>query len=139
MKQYLSSFKIFENNDYSIELIENVNVSTLDELLAVESSYIKSNECVNIVLPNQTKTEWYTANIVKLNQMSRIYRQNNKPLINIYNKSYRDKNKKHLAETRKIRLEAKVRPICVCGCSIRPGNMQRHILTSKHLKFTTTI
>jgi len=57
-KTYTSSFKIFENNDYRIELLENCNCKDVYELKNRERYYIENNDCVNLSVPNRTKLEW---------------------------------------------------------------------------------
>ena len=50
---FTTSFKILENNNYYIELIELFECTCKDELCARESYYIKSLECVNKVIPGR--------------------------------------------------------------------------------------
>ena len=59
---YVSSFKILENNNYCIYLLDNVNYNTKDELLAREGYYIKTLECVNKCISGRTKKEYYRDN-----------------------------------------------------------------------------
>jgi hypothetical protein len=58
LEQHINSFnygkkcclsrEILINNDYKMELIEQVNVETKEELEAIENEYIKKLDCVNI-------------------------------------------------------------------------------------------
>ena len=65
-KKYMTSFKILENGDYDIILLENVNCETKDQLTAKERYYIETLECVNLVIPGRTKQEWENENIDKI-------------------------------------------------------------------------
>jgi len=46
---YMTSFKVLENGNYSIELIENVCCNDINELNAREKYHINNNECVNLM------------------------------------------------------------------------------------------
>ena len=46
---YMTSFKVLENSNYSIELIENVCCNDVNELNAREKYHINNNECVNLM------------------------------------------------------------------------------------------
>ena len=52
------SFDILKNNDYKIELLENCDIKTKQELLARERFYIDNNECVNKIIPGRTQKEY---------------------------------------------------------------------------------
>ena len=61
-KHYTTSFKVLENDDFSIVLIEAVNWNTKDELRSRERFYIESMVCVNIKIPLGTTAEWREKN-----------------------------------------------------------------------------
>jgi hypothetical protein len=86
----LTSFKILENNDYSIFLLEEYPCETKDQLLARERYYIESNECVNKVIPTRNKNE--------IIEYKKEYREQNKDKMKEYNKEYREQNKDKLKE-----------------------------------------
>lgn len=48
-KHYCSSFQIIENNDYTIELIENYPCETQAQLRQREDYFIKNETCVNMI------------------------------------------------------------------------------------------
>ena len=48
------SFDIIKNNDYKIELLENCDIKTKQELIARERFYIDNNECLNKIVPGRT-------------------------------------------------------------------------------------
>ncbi len=49
--QYVSSFKVLENNNYNIILLESCPCKNRDELLARERYYIESIDCINMNKP----------------------------------------------------------------------------------------
>ena len=67
----VKSFDILKNNNYKIELLENCNITTKDELLARERYYIENNDCLNKNIPGRTEKEYKKA-----------YRIDNKDKIN---------------------------------------------------------
>ena len=52
------SFGIIKNNNYKIELIEDCNIKTKQELLSRERFYIDNNECLNKNIPGRTQKEY---------------------------------------------------------------------------------
>ena len=68
LRNNVRSFGILKNNNYKIELLENCNIKTKDELTARERFYIENNECVNKQFPGRTQKEYIEANKNKLQQ-----------------------------------------------------------------------
>jgi hypothetical protein len=56
---YVTSYKIIENNNYDIFLVESVQCDTKDQLHARERFWIESNQCVNKNIPARSRKEWY--------------------------------------------------------------------------------
>jgi hypothetical protein len=54
-KNYLTSFEIIKNGDYSIYLVENYTCKNKDQLTARENQYIKDFDCVNKNKPTNKK------------------------------------------------------------------------------------
>eukprot|EP01050_Picozoa_sp_SAG11_P021856 SAG11_NODE_3981_length_2121_cov_536.604847_3_plen_164_part_00 len=75
---YVTSFKVLENNDYDIILLENVNCNCKDELFARERYYFDTIDCVNKMTPGRTHKEWLKTNAIKVKQTTKIYQQKNK-------------------------------------------------------------
>jgi hypothetical protein len=95
---------ILNNNNYVIELIENVIASNKQELLSKERHYILSLNCVNKNVPNRTREEklmqdrqtfkrLYNQNRQEIINKCKIYNEINKERLKIYQKNYRLKNK----------------------------------------------
>ena len=70
-KTQLSSFRIIENDNFEIELIENYPCTNKTQLLEREKYYIQSIECVNNVVPCRTRAEYRTDNKDKIKEYSR--------------------------------------------------------------------
>lgn len=60
---FSTSFIILEGDDYYINLLEKVNASCKDELLARERHYINTIDCVNKTRPLRSKKDYYKDNI----------------------------------------------------------------------------
>jgi len=63
----IKSFDIMKNNNYKIELLENCDIKTKQELLQRERYYIENNECLNKIVPGRNKKEYYDVNKDKIN------------------------------------------------------------------------
>jgi len=90
---FITSFKILENNNFEIILIENVVCENKDELHKRERYNIENNECVNITIPGRTNEEYYNDNKQVLNIKCQIYKEKNKDNLKEKCKSYREKNR----------------------------------------------
>lgn len=70
---------VLENNDYKIELVEELECEDKHARNAKERYYIENNECVNLQLPGRTKKEYDDEYRIKnrevKNQKSREYYQ----------------------------------------------------------------
>jgi hypothetical protein len=90
-RKIITSFKVLENNDYYIELVELYPCNSKDELLVRERYYFDIIECVNKCRPKSTIEEKKEQNNERVNK----YRDNNnnKEKITLMNKKYRDNNK----------------------------------------------
>ena len=106
----VSSFEILKNNNYHIELIENVNCNDVYELRNRERYYIENCECINKYIPNRTREERKNTEEYKIKNF-------------IIQKKYREKHKDKIKEI----------VLCECGCEIRQNNLSRHKKTKKHL------
>jgi hypothetical protein len=63
----VTSFKVLENDDYDIILLEKVqNCTSKEELYARERYYIENNDCVNRCIVGRTQKEYYEDNKEKI-------------------------------------------------------------------------
>jgi len=111
---YVTSFEILKCEDYKYELIEEYPCNNVYQLKTRERWYIQNNECVNKVIPNRTKAEYYQDNI------EHILEQTNK-----YSEANKDKIKANKSEV----------ILCECGCEVTRGQISTHKKTKKHLEF----
>ena len=103
----VTSFEIIKNRDYKIELLEDCNIKTKNELLARERFFIENNECLNKVIPGRTAKQYY--------------REVNKEKKD----EYRETNKEKLRE----------KFDCECGGQYSYNNKSRHLKSDIHLNF----
>ena len=93
---YVTSYKILENNDYDIVLLELVNCETKDELHKRERYFIETLDCVNKIIPGRTHKEYREANRDKLIEKCKDWRKDNIEAVKLYN----DKNKEKTIQYR---------------------------------------
>jgi len=125
---YMTSFQILDIGDEYIELLEDFQCTSKDQLLKREGELIRATECVNRIMPGRTKKQ---------------YNQDNKQAISAWHKQYRiDNNEQLLASMKQYRIEnreailawQKQRINCdYCDCTFSSGNKLRHIKSPKHI------
>eukprot|EP01050_Picozoa_sp_SAG11_P033001 SAG11_NODE_10994_length_790_cov_20.005789_1_plen_184_part_00 len=94
-RRYITSFKILENNDYDIILLELVNCENKDELHKRERHYIETLDCVNQQIPYRTKAEYKAYH--------KQYRIDHVEQRKAYDQEYRKTNKDKLREKHRIK------------------------------------
>ena len=139
-KRYVTSYKVLENDDYNIYLIELFPCNSIDELLAREGHHIKLNGCVNKVIAGRTMKEYLTDNKDKLANNSREHYIKNKDKIrerNIKNKDkISEKKREHYVINKdKISEKGKIKIHCGCGSETRIADKSKHIKTRKHMEY----
>jgi len=115
---YVTSFKIIENDDYDIILIENYPCNSKDELHARERYWTSQIDCINKVknqgLYNELgKVEYdkhyYETNKDKILEATKQYRENNIDKIKQYREATKDKmserNKQYYKDNKEKRKE----------------------------------
>ena len=125
----MTSFKILENNDYAIILIENYPCNNKDELHKRERYFIESMDCVNIIIPFREK-----------NETDKLKYKNNKEIILNKRRDYYVKNSEAIkkrvqeyAEKNKDKIAMKIE--CACGGHYTHTHKHRHEQSFKHLFF----
>ena len=72
----MTSFRVLENNDYKIELVETVHDAiTKHTLLEREKYHIQNTTCVNKVVPLRTRAEYYADNQDKIKAYTQAYQE----------------------------------------------------------------
>jgi hypothetical protein len=92
--KFMTSFKIIENENYAISLVETVEFNDKIELKARERYFIENNECVNKNIPNRTIKEYREANKEKIREYYKQYNGANKDIT----KQWYEANKEHIKE-----------------------------------------
>ena len=118
---YVSSFKLLENNDYDIILIEKYPCNDKDELYSRECYFSNQIDCVNI-----RKNQGLINRLGGRKEYDKIYRELNKDKILEKKKEYKNINKEI------IRAQYQ----CVCGGRYTHDQKSRHFKTKKHIKYT---
>jgi len=90
---YKTSFKIIENGNYRIELVEKYGCMNRKQLESIERVYIEGYPCINKFIPTRTDKEYREKNKEKKKEYLKSYYQNNKHKIKEYQKKYRENNK----------------------------------------------
>lgn len=139
-KNYVSSYKIIENNDAYIELLELCPCDNKMLLEKREGELIRANNCVNKIIPGRTKKEYHKENKDKKNEYCKEYYEKNKDKI----KEYREKNKETISKREKeyykinkdtISEKRKQIIECDCGVVLRKDTLLKHKKTKKHKQF----
>ena len=157
---FVTSFAIFEQGDYYIELIENFPCANKDELTKREGWFIRNTEhTVNSRIAGRTNTEYYQDKKIAICAYQKTRYENNKDLINAKQKIYQQKNKDKIRAYKgiyyqenkatlrakkkiyqqknkdKIRAHASAKITCVCGLIGRRSHIARHKRTQQHQTF----
>jgi hypothetical protein len=93
---YITSFKILDNGDSDIVLLENCPCENKDELHKRERYYIENLECVNKRIECNTSKEYREAHKDKINEQNRKYIKNHKDIILQKMKVYREAHREEL-------------------------------------------
>jgi len=104
-KNFITSYKVLENNNYNIELICNAPCNSKDELHAIEGKYIRELECVNKMIAGRTPKQYREENKEKVKQGKHDYHEKNKAKIAKKSKLYRETNSEILKEKKHINYE----------------------------------
>ena len=95
---FVTSFKIIENNNYDIVLLENCPCENKDDLYKRERHYIETLDCVNKIMVGRSHKEYREDNIEKIKEENKKYREANKELRKEYQKIYYQDNKDKLTQ-----------------------------------------
>ena len=121
---YVSSFKILENNDYKIILIEKYPCNDKDELHSRECYFSNQIDCVNII-----KRQGVINRMGGRKEYEKEYYNDNKGIIARNKKEYYNDNKDIIARNKKEKHE------CECGGKYTHGNKSQHFKSKKHIQF----
>jgi hypothetical protein len=147
---FITSFKIIENNDYDIVLIEDCPCETKDHLHKRERFYIESIECVNKMIPTRTREEYRQTYVI--NPISRkatrdkYYKklcQKREEEKKKYEETHTEEIKQKQLEKEKlviikneqIRQKRKEKIHCICGVITTYGDKSTHCKSQRHQNY----
>ena len=113
-RSYVTSFKVLDQPDARIDLIEYFPCNNKIELNRREGEIIVQTQCINKQIAGQTRKE---------------YQQNNKEKISERGKEYRQKNKDAINARKAEQHE------CMCGKIYTLGHKTRHEKTKWHIEY----
>jgi hypothetical protein len=124
---YISSFEIIKYNDATIELLEEFDNITKDELRKKEGECMKlhKDNIVNKMIAGRTNAAYYQDNKEQIKQ----YKQDHKDEHKQYQKQYRQDNKEQIKQYNKQK------NICECGGRFTNVNKARHLKSPKHVNY----
>ena len=131
----ITVFDIFDEfgiENCKIELIENYECNSKEELERKEGQHIKNNECVNKIIVGRDKQEYRQDNKEKIKEYKKQYYQDNKVL----QKEQRKRNYQKKKEKIKVLLEKAKQIInCECGISYQISGKSNHLKSKKHISY----
>jgi hypothetical protein len=107
---YVTSFKIIENENYNIHLVEEFRCMNKKQLESIERVYIEGYKCINKVVVGRTRKE-----------TTKAYYERNKEKYQEYYENNKDKL------TQKFH--------CPCGGKYTYHHKSTHFKTNKHIKY----
>jgi hypothetical protein len=126
---FMTSYKILENNNYDIILIEQYPCNSKQELHKKERFYIESIECVNKYIPNRNLKEYCIDKKEHIQEYQKDYYNDNIKQINEQKKEYYNKYKDLI----------NIKCDCECGSNYIQRDRARHNRTLKHIKYCQTL
>ena len=121
----LTSFSILDQGNYYIELVENVQCSSKEELHKRERFWLKNNPCVNLCKNLVSTPE-------EKKEQGAMYYQQTKPARRDWGIQYRSLNKEALREYRKSRELFNEYVLCNCGRYYKRRHLSCHNKTVFH-------
>ena len=118
---YMTSFKVLEQPDYRILLIENYPCQNRAELNRREGEIIQAMTCVNKCVAGRTNKE-----------SCKKYREERRDEIIDYQKKYREDHREEINKKQREKHE------CSCGGNYITVHKSRHIKTKKHQEWLKT-
>lgn len=123
----ITSKNLMKFDDVYIELIEQYENITKEELNKYEGEHIRKNEkCVNKFIAGRTQKQYRDEHKEKMKTYNEIYQKENKKKLSEQKKEYNLKNKDIINKKRSEII------ICFCGTSYTKRHKARHEKSLKH-------
>ena len=124
--------KIMDRDSLKIELISEFPCNSKKELWNKEKEYVNELQCINRIIPNQTRKEWYQKNKDKISIQQKILNEKNNEKRKEEKKNWyaslSKSDKKEYLEKRKEKI------VCECGELTNKKGISRHKKSKKHMK-----
>ena len=117
---FMSSYILFDKyglENCKIELVEDYECKTKEELHQREGYWIKNHPCVNKTIAGRTNKEYKKDNKDKIREQRKEYHQANKE----YYKEYHQDHKEKIHEYKKEKVKCNI-----CGKEISRSHLARH-------------
>jgi len=101
-RKYVSSKEVLQYPDFRILLVKKYPCNSVEELEAEEAVYIRNNDCVNKVIPQRTKKEYYNYNKDEILKKAKERYEEKKDEILEKSKVYREEHRDELLEKNKV-------------------------------------
>ncbi len=147
-KEYCTSYELLKYTYSKIELIENFECATRQELQKREFYNIQNNDCINKIKgdfnKNQYNKEYYILNKDEITEYKKQYIIDNKDKLLEQQKQYYIDNKNKITEYKKqyyidnkdkIIEHGKEKINCICSGKYTKGNRSNHFKSPKHQNF----
>lgn len=145
---YSTSFKVIDDGEYQITLLEDYPCERKEQLQARERHWIESyGETVNKCIPTRTYAEWREVNAESIKARMKDYRQVNTEKIQANNKGYRQSHQAQISAQKKEYYKLNVETIlskqhepyhCPCGRTIRRHSKAKHERSMRHTQWAAT-
>ena len=119
---FTTSFNIIKFDDCYIELMENYQCNSRNELERREGQLIREMDCVNKNIAGRTPKEYRDDNKEVIAERGKEYYEENKEVIKERGKKYREANKEKLRE----------KHTCECGGKYTLKHKSTHAKSKKH-------
>lgn len=139
----MTSFNLFDKyglENCKIELVENYECKSKEELHQREAYWIRNNNCVNKFIPTRTKKEHYEDNKEEISKNKKEYYEDNKEEILQKCKEYYQDKKDDIVQRVKIYRDSNKEYIyedivCECGGKYKRKHKSTHEKTKKHIGY----
>tara|TARA_R110000772_G_scaffold268128_1_gene394221 strand:+ start:98 stop:610 length:513 start_codon:yes stop_codon:yes gene_type:complete len=123
--------KKMDRDSLKIELILDFPCNSKKELWDKEKEYVNELECINRIVPNQTRKEYYHKNVDKIKIQQKItyqkHKEKRKEEKRNWYASLSESDKKEYLEKRKEKI------VCECGELTNKKGISRHKKSKKHI------
>jgi hypothetical protein len=142
---YLTSFKVLENDNYLIELLESVDCNSKDELVARERFHYDNIKNCNSQRPIKLELDKKDDNMKRYQRQLELHPDHNKTYyqrqLKLHPNLQKDKYQKELKKNPNFNEDRKqTKYICDCGKSVgRIDLKSRHEKTKKHINYLSSL